>query len=86
MPQKSLHIRRACRADLPRLLELYQHLAAGDLRPTDDQAVRVFDQFMAYSGSAIFIGEVGKILVSSCSLVVVPNLTRGGSPYRCHDS
>ncbi|MCD6073672.1 MAG: acetyltransferase, family [Rhodospirillales bacterium] len=36
---------------------------------------------MAYDGSAILVGEIGGILVASCSLVVVPNLTRGGSPY-----
>jgi GNAT superfamily N-acetyltransferase len=81
MEQKSLQIRRARRDDLSCLLDLYQHLAPGDPRPTPDQAAEVLDRFMAYDGSAILVGEIGGILVASCSLVVVPNLTRGGSPY-----
>jgi len=81
MSHESLRIRRASRNDLPRLLDLYQHLAPGDVRPTSGHAEEVFDQFMAYGGSAIFVGEIGEVLASSCSLVVVPNLTRGGSPY-----
>jgi len=31
--------------------------------------------------SAIFVVEVGGVLVASCTLIVVPNLTRGGRPY-----
>jgi GNAT superfamily N-acetyltransferase len=81
MEHTPLHIRRACRDDLPALLDLYQYLAPGDDRPTPDCAAEIFDRFMAYSGSGIFVGEVGSILATSCSLVVVPNLTRGGSPY-----
>ncbi|MET3596107.1 hypothetical protein ABID26_005524 [Mesorhizobium shonense] len=81
MEQNSLHISHARRDDLPTLLDLYQHLAPGDARPMPDRAEEVFDQFMAFGGSAILIGEVGGVLAASCSLVVVPNLTRGGSPY-----
>ena len=36
---------------------------------------------MAYGGSVILVGEFGGRLAASCSLVVVPNLTRGGSSY-----
>jgi GNAT superfamily N-acetyltransferase len=35
----------------------------------------------AYEGSTIFVGEVGGVLATSCTLVVVPNLTRGSSRY-----
>jgi GNAT superfamily N-acetyltransferase len=81
MERESLHIRHAGRNDLSGLLDLYQHLAPGDVRPTPDRAAEVFDQFAAYGGSAIFVGEISGVLAASCSLVVVPNLTRGGSPY-----
>lgn len=81
MDNPPLRIRLAGRNDLPALLDLYQHLAPGDERPTPEDAAAIFARFMAYGGSGIFIGELGSILVASCALVVVPNLTRGGSPY-----
>ena len=76
-----IHIRRAVHGDLPGLLDLYQHLAPGDDRPGIEVADNILDRFMAYEGSAIFVGEVDGALVASCTLVVVPNLTRGGRPY-----
>jgi GNAT superfamily N-acetyltransferase len=81
MKSDSLTTRPATRADLPGLLDLYQHLDPEDDRPTLDTAARVLDRFLAYAGSAILLGEVDGALVASCTLVVVPNLTRGGSPY-----
>ena len=76
-----LHTRVAAHADLPGLLDLYRHLNPEDDSPGIDMAGRVLDRFMAYEGSAIFIGEADGALVASCALVVVPNLTRGGRSY-----
>ena len=81
MGESPLRIRHANRDDLSRLLDLYQHLAPGDDRPGLDQAARIFEQFATYNGSAIFLGEVVGVLAASCTLVVVPNLTRGGRSY-----
>lgn len=81
MGGKLLHIRHANRDDLTGLLDLYQHLAPGDDRPGLDQAVQIFEKFAAYDGSAIFLGEHDGFLATSCTLIVVPNLTRGGSSY-----
>jgi len=36
---------------------------------------------MRYEGSVILIGLVGTELATSCTLAVIPNLTRGGAPY-----
>lgn len=80
-PETRLSIRPATRADLSCLLDLYQHLSAGDERPKDSVACEAFERFLAYPGSAIFLGEIGGVLVASCTLVVIPNLTRGASPY-----
>jgi GNAT superfamily N-acetyltransferase len=66
---------------LSALLELYQHLAEGDERPSLDSAEEVFEWLKAYKGSAIIVGQVAGALVASCTLIVVPNLTRGGRPY-----
>jgi GNAT superfamily N-acetyltransferase len=76
-----LTTREANRDDLSALLELYQHLAEGDERPSLDLAEEVFERFKAYKGSAIVVGQVKGALVASCTLIVVPNLTRGGRPY-----
>jgi GNAT superfamily N-acetyltransferase len=73
--------RVASRADLPRLLSLYLHLDPADRFPTLDVAERRFDDLHNYPGSANFVGVVEGDVVTSCTLIVVPNLTRGGQPY-----
>ncbi len=73
-------VRAAQKSDLPALLDLYQHLSPGDRSDLPD-AEAIFDQFLAYPGSVIVLCEIGSVLVGSCVLVVIPNLTRGGRPY-----
>lgn len=75
------HIRHATHDDLGPLVDLYQHLIPGDDRPEPDQAARIFDRFLSCSGNAIFIATIDAQPVASCTLVVIPNLTRGGTPY-----
>lgn len=77
----ALHIRSATERDLPALLALYQHLIPGDAAPTPAAASAILRQFLTYPNSAIFLGDVAGQLVTSCALIVIPNLTRGGSPY-----
>lgn len=77
----ALRIRQARLDDLSQLQELYHHLDADDIRCSPDEAAAVFQQFLRYPGSAILVGTVGDELAASCSLVVIPNLTRGGKPY-----
>lgn len=76
-----LTIRAAGRADLPALLELYGHLDAADVRCPDDKAEAILERFGAYAGSAILMGFIAGKAVTSCTIVVIPNLTRGGTPY-----
>lgn len=77
----ALHIRSATADDLPALLALYQHLIPGDAAPTPEAASLLLSQIQTYPNSAIFLGETAGQLVTSCTLIVIPNLTRGGSPY-----
>ncbi|HKX77333.1 MAG TPA: GNAT family N-acetyltransferase [Novosphingobium sp.] len=63
------------------MLDLYQHLNPGDERPRLDLAAQALDRFMTYPGSGIFVGEADAVMVCSCTLIVVPNLTRGGRPF-----
>ena len=77
----TLLITRASRTDLPQLLALYLHLDPDDRFPTLDVAERRFAELHNYRGSAIFIGVLDGAVVASCTLIVIPNLTRGGQPY-----
>lgn len=78
---QALHIRAAEESDLQGLLDLYRHLDAKDLRCPPDEAGRIFRRFLLYPGSTILIGTIGEVMVASCTLVVIPNLTRGGRSY-----
>ncbi len=74
-------IRKAQRADLERLQTLYLQLSAHNTAIPPHEAEELFERFKRYDGSEIFVGEVDELLVSSCTLVVIPNLTTAGKPY-----
>ncbi|MEJ8310207.1 GNAT family N-acetyltransferase [Agrobacterium larrymoorei] len=74
-------VRAAEKGDLPALLDLYQHLSPGDQAPDLPDAEAKFEQFLAYPGSIIVVCQVDSVIVGSCALIVIPNLTRGGRPY-----
>jgi GNAT superfamily N-acetyltransferase len=76
-----LRIRTAQPGDLHALLDLYRHLDAEDVRCPSDEAIAILERFLLYPGSAILIGCIRGKLVASCTVVVIPNLTRGGKPY-----
>jgi GNAT superfamily N-acetyltransferase len=76
-----LHIRTATQADLEMLLALYGQLHPGGPALSARDAATILDRFLRYDGSAIFLGLKAEVLVTSCALVVVPNLTWGGAPY-----
>ena len=76
-----LSIRTANQNDLPALLDLY-----GQLHPDDEPVPlavggRLLEQLSLYSGSSIFLGLQRDAIVATCTLIVVPNLTRCGAPY-----
>lgn len=76
-----LVIRPAQPADLPQLLALYRHLDPEDESPPLDLAAQRLDEIQAYRGSRVLIGLIASSVVASCTLVIIPNLTRGGRAY-----
>ncbi|NTF42676.1 GNAT family N-acetyltransferase [Rhizobium rhizogenes] len=68
-------------ADLPTLLALYQHLNAEDPMLDLPLAERRFAEILVHPGMTIFAAFAGDEAVSSVTLVVIPNLTRGGASY-----
>lgn len=74
-------IRPAAAGDLPTLLALYRHLNANDPELEPQLAESRFGEIMAHPGMTIFAAYAGEKAVSSVTLVVIPNLTRGGASY-----
>ncbi|HWU49402.1 MAG TPA: GNAT family N-acetyltransferase [Asticcacaulis sp.] len=76
-----LKVRFADSGDLPALLQLYRHLDPDDAATALDDALKNRELLRLYPGSGIIVGCVAETLVATCTLVVIPNLTRGGAPY-----
>ena len=77
-----MDIRTLQKNDLGQLLALYEHLNPNDRAlPPRPQVEAIWDELLANPRYRYFGGFVGEQLVSSCTLTVVPNLTRGCSPY-----
>jgi len=76
-----LNIRPADRDDLPALLALYRQLHPDDEPLPLAVARNRLEQLLLYPGSSILIGLRGDALVATCTLIVIPNLTRGATPY-----
>lgn len=77
----TLEIRPATDDDLESLRVLYRHLNPHDDAPEPAAAARILKQIGRYDGSAVLIGTCEGVASATCTLIVIPNLTRGGAPY-----
>ena len=80
-PPTKLEMRTAMATDMPQIVALYAHLSPEDTPCPLPVAQENFAQFQRLAPSAVFVGEQNDMLVTSCVLVIVPNLSRGGRPY-----
>lgn len=68
--------------ELPQLLALYRHLNPDDPVLAVDAALHAhWRGMLAAPGMQVLAAVEGERLVASCTLVVIPNLTRGARPY-----
>lgn len=76
-----IKIRNAKIQDLDEVIRLYNLLdASNDM--TDARVVqKVWHHMMHQNGLYIFVAERGIQLLSTCTLIIVPNLTRRCRPY-----
>jgi GNAT superfamily N-acetyltransferase len=82
MPDISLNIRELQPNELQSLLALYTHLhERDDPPPSAAVAEAVWSEALANPRIKYFGGFASGLLVSSCTLTVVPNLTRACRPY-----
>lgn len=77
-----MEIRPIARSELPQLLALYAHLHAGDEPLPDGEALeQIWNELLGSKRYRYLGAYVDGQLVSSCTITIVPNLTRGGRPY-----
>jgi GNAT superfamily N-acetyltransferase len=74
-------IRPARTGDLRSLLDLYRHLHPDEQEPDPSLAEAAWTSLLASGLTTVFLAELAGGLVASCTLAVIPNLTRGGRPY-----
>lgn len=74
-------IRPARQADLPGILALYRHLNPDDPIPEAAKAGAVWSSLLGAQLVTVLVAEIADALVASCTLVIVPNLTRNARPY-----
>jgi GNAT superfamily N-acetyltransferase len=75
-----LEIREAAEGDLPALLALYAHLHP-EPPPEPGRAEQVWSAILSDPNHYVLLGLEAGRAVSSCVLLVIPNLTRSARPY-----
>jgi ribosomal protein S18 acetylase RimI-like enzyme len=78
---KEAIIRRAIEQDLPEVLNLYRHLHPHEAQLETATAERVWSNLLTSSFVTVIVAQAAEQLVSSCTLAIVPNLSRGGRSY-----
>jgi len=74
-------LRSAAEPDLAEVLVLYRHLHPQDPELDAATAERVWSTLLAAPFMTLIVAQAAERLVASCTLAIVPNLSRGGRPY-----
>jgi GNAT superfamily N-acetyltransferase len=74
-------VRSAAEHDLPAVLNLYRHLHPHDPQLETAAAERVWSTLLTSSFMTVIVAQAAEMLVSSCTLAIVPNLSRGGRSF-----
>jgi hypothetical protein len=74
-------IRSAVQHDLPEVLSLYRHLHPHDPPLETVVAERIWSTLLASGFTTVIVAQAAERLVSSCTLAIVPNLSRGARSY-----
>ena len=67
--------------DLDSIQELYLHLHETEKLPDSYELRSIWKKVIADENYHILVGEIDGKVISSVTLVVIPNLTRGAKPY-----
>ena len=77
----ALRIRKAEQDDLRQLLELYTYLHDNPFPVIDAPIENIWSRIISDTNHHIVLGFVDDVLVSSCVIVVIDNLTQKQRPY-----
>src|SRR5437868_4845362 len=70
-------VRRAVTSDLSALLTLYRHLHPEEPAPPLDSARKAWTEILGSATTCVFVIDASdETLIASCTLALVPNLTR----------
>ncbi len=67
--------------DLDSIQELYLHLHETEKLPESNELCLLWKKIINDKNYHILVGEIDGKVISSVTLVVIPNLTRGAKPY-----
>ena len=67
--------------DLDALLDLYLHLHEKQIPEHDDHLKNTWNEILTDNKYHLIVNEINGRIVSSCTCVIVPNLTRTVRPY-----
>ncbi len=76
-----MQIRIAEKTDLPELLSLYTQFKGTPLPAVTNRIQAIWEQILSDKNHHVIIGIEGGMIVSSCVLLIVPNLTHSQRPY-----
>ena len=76
-----MFIRQANYEDLESLLKLYTHLHENPLPPMDKKLKKLWRTIIDSPTQHIIVGIIDRVIMSSCVLVITPNLTHQQKPY-----
>lgn len=75
-------VRSAVLSDLAQMLGLFAQLDAPGALPPDPKAAQsAWAGLLALEGANVFVAELDDKLVSTCTLIIIPNLTHGARPH-----
>ena len=77
----SVTVREVTEAELPALLHLYTYLNPSDPLLPLDEAADIWTPMVQDPNQCVYGAYWENNLVAACTLIVIPNLTRGGRPY-----
>jgi GNAT superfamily N-acetyltransferase len=76
------YVRPIGKDELGKLLDLYTHLHDNDAPLSMDRRLEdLWDEILTNPLLHYLVGEIDGELISSCTLAIIPNLTRGARPY-----